>query len=477
LRRLLALIGLLGALIVPTTAHAAFPGANGKIAFTNGVDIWTVNPDGTGLANLTNSPGVSEIAPAWSPEGTRIAFLRATQSSRQIWTMNADGTGQSPVGGATPDLGDLTWSPDGAQIAYLLDDFHCEGGGLFRVNPDGTGNQQVTGTCNSGDSPTWSPDGKRIAFADEVFAGVPKLTLVDVTGDNRTVLNSAVYANQPNWSPTGQMIATDGDSDFNQGIHVLRPDGTGETTISNVGAEPAWAPDGTKIAFIRFGSPHQIVIVNADGSNPTPVPMNVGALSPDWQPIPINSYPRPKGATPLRVALVTANNACTSPNRTHGAPLAFGSCSPAQLSSNQLTVGTGDSNARPALMQASLRLDVAGGDVTVQASLNDVFNKDLSDYTGALRASLPVQITDKNNTPSPGGPGAATTATTPFDFTIGCTPTADTSAGSDCAVNTTLDTLVPGAVTAGKRAVWQLGQVKVYDGSGSLFAVQGVFIP
>jgi hypothetical protein len=72
-------------------------------------------------------------------------------------------------------------------------------------------------------------------------------------------------------------------------------------------------------------------------------------------------------------------------------------------------------------------------------------------------------------------------------FDIACTAIADSSAGSDCALNTTLDTLVPGTVTAGKRAVWQLGQTKVYDGGpngnpattgdNTVFAVEGVFVP
>jgi hypothetical protein len=120
--------------------------------------------------------------------------------------------------------------------------------------------------------------------------------------------------------------------------------------------------------------------------------------------------------------------------------------------------------------------------VRVRASLNDIFNKDLSDYAGGLRAILPIQITDRE-----GGYGGATTQTFPLALDIACATTADPSAGSDCALDTTLDTLVPGSVTAGQRAIWQLGQVKVYDGGtdgnpttqgdNTLFAVQGVFVP
>jgi hypothetical protein len=192
----------------------------------------------------------------------------------------------------------------------------------------------------------------------------------------------------------------------------------------------------------------------------------------------------------------TANTPCTAPNRTHGAPLAFPSCTPVALTSDQLTVGTGDANAKPALAQPSIRLDVVPGnpatpadeaDVNVKVSIKRCVQKDLSDYTGGLRAVLPIQITDKLNTPSPGGPGAATSAASTFQFDIGCAATADTSAGSDCNLNTTLDSLVPGAVKEGVRSVWELGQVKVYDGGAAgvasttgdntLFMDEGVFVP
>jgi hypothetical protein len=60
-----------------------------------------------------------------------------------------------------------------------------------------------------------------------------------------------------------------------------------------------------------------------------------------------SGYARPKGASPLRVALVPAYEPCTSPDRQHGPPLAFGSCAQSQQSSQDLTVGTPDANGQP----------------------------------------------------------------------------------------------------------------------------------
>jgi hypothetical protein len=198
----------------------------------------------------------------------------------------------------------------------------------------------------------------------------------------------------------------------------------------------------------------------------------------------------------MYVPLVPANTQCTAPNTTHGAPLAYGSCGPPQLASSQLTTGTPDSNGLPVRMDASLRLQAIPGnsatpqneaDVKIDAHLNDVFKKDLSDYTGSLRASLPLRITDKDNTPSPGGPGAGTTQPFQYGFDIPCTPDPAPNIGSDCSISTTADTLVPGTVTESLRTIWQIGRVRVDDAGpdgnpdtttdNTVFAVQGVFVP
>jgi Tol biopolymer transport system component len=492
LRRALALAGLLTALVVPATAHATFPGANGKIAFVRGGDIWSMNADGTDQVQLTNTPQ-TEKTPMWSPDGSKIAFgVGPSDWQGKVYTMNADGTSQHLLSFGDTNDWSPAWSPDGTRVAFASQE---SANSVSVINADGTNRNRFAFVDGVLDHIDWSADGTSIAFDVGCvnYPGFNGFYLGKVEAKVGGAITGLTDANRcsdgfapnddtnPSWSPDVQRIAFDSvpPTSGTPFIYSIRPDGSDLTYISGTSndprGDPAWSPDGRKIVFEHPGGAGlDIATMNSDGTGT--VDLAQGRY-PDWQPIPINYYARPKGATPLRIALVTANDQCTSPNRAHGAPLAFPSCAPVQLSSGQLTVGTGDSNAKPALMQASIRLDAAPGDVKVAATLNDIFNKDLSDYTGALKASIPLQITDKNNTPSPAGPGAATSETLPLEFDIGCTPTADTSAGSDCALNTTLDTLVPGTVTAGKRAVWQLGQVKVYDGNGSLFAVEGVFVP
>jgi hypothetical protein len=215
-------------------------------------------------------------------------------------------------------------------------------------------------------------------------------------------------------------------------------------------------------------------------------------------------FPRPKGASPLRVPLVIAFNACSSPNRTHGPPLASPSCNPPVRSSGPLTVGTPDANtfSAPANSVGFVRYAVLGGDATqppdeadvaITVSITDVRNSSGgSDYTGRLLVTTPLTITDNDNaaeTPEPG-----TTQEFPFQFPVQCVATGSTSIGGQCDVTTTYDALVPGAVSERQRAVWGLGQVQVKDagpngtgyaacpptcgdGDETVFMRQGIFVP
>lgn len=213
-------------------------------------------------------------------------------------------------------------------------------------------------------------------------------------------------------------------------------------------------------------------------------------LSHDYEPA---TYPRPKGATPIRASLVPAFQACTAPNSTHGMPLAFGSCKPPQQTSPNLTVGAPDANGAAANSIGSVLLKAIAGDpgtvadeadVNVNVSLTDVRQAaGLGDYTGELEDRTSIQITDRANGPSG---DAATGKVISFPITVPCSATADATVGSTCAVSTTFDAVTPGTVLENKRSIWELGQIQVFDGGpdgvastagNSLFAVQGVFVP
>ena len=96
-------------LVLPVSASAQVTAVNGRIAFdvceyntTIGqttCDIWTMNPDGSGQTNITNTPDVNEYDPAWSADGTRIAFVEGFffVGFNRLLAMNADGTNVVPI--------------------------------------------------------------------------------------------------------------------------------------------------------------------------------------------------------------------------------------------------------------------------------------------------------------------------------------------------------------------------------------------
>jgi hypothetical protein len=194
---------------------------------------------------------------------------------------------------------------------------------------------------------------------------------------------------------------------------------------------------------------------------------------------------------------VPANRACAAPNASHGAPLAVASCSPPEQASDYLTVGSPDANGQIANSTGYVLLKVVGespidfnngdqADVNITFRLSDVRRKsDLGDYNGQLRAVLPLRITDRFN--GSGNDQPATTSDVTFPFTVACTTTPGILAGSNCNLTTTADAVMANSVLEGKRSVWRLGQVQVFDGGAdeqasttgdnTLFAVQGTYVP
>ncbi len=207
-----------------------------------------------------------------------------------------------------------------------------------------------------------------------------------------------------------------------------------------------------------------------------------------------DAYARPKGATPTRVALVPAYNACTAPNRLHGPPLDSGACNPPAQASSQLTVGTFDANGAQPSSSGAVTFSASPGvpgtpedeaDVTLKFFLADVRSKaGLTDYTGELQVRSTLRITDRSN--GPGGADPGTLQQLDLPVTAGCGATADAAVGATCSVLTTFDAITPGVVDEGARAVWELGHVEVLDGGpdgdvdtpgNGVFARQGLFVP
>lgn len=291
-----SLLALAGARADP--AGAAFPGASGKIAFQSLRDqnweIYSMNPDGTGQTNLTNNSCV-DVHPAWSPDGSRIAFVSSRQfcgsTQTDLWVMGA--TGNSPT--KVTDIAlSPTWAPDGQRIAYLCGQFS-----VCVINADGSGKMVVHPDTAVLGRPAWSPDGSTIAFDRTLGAlGVEEIWAMNPDGSN--VRRLTAQGLRPSWSPDGSRIAytslDSGGKDKQIFVMDAAGDAAGRTQLTftsgyNIFGErirndfPAWSPDGLEITFdTNRDGDNEVYTMKADGSLQIAVSASPAFDGvPDWQ--------------------------------------------------------------------------------------------------------------------------------------------------------------------------------------------------
>jgi TolB protein len=259
--------------------------------------IYTINTDGTGRRQLTNSPPYQDNYPTWSPDGRRIAFTRVTRNPAVadpgspaaniavLYVMNADGSGLLPLATKHEAEQFAPWSPDGTKLLSYFDPARARDSDpytydLHVVNADGSGQVKVhDGTAEVWAA--WSPDGRRIAyldFNDPVLRDPGRLDtyVMNADGSGKTRLTTDGNSQYPTWSPDGTRIAISGRGP-NAGFatYVMNADGSGKILVAQDAglygntANP-WSPDGRQLVVILVGSggpAHGILAVyRADGS-------------------------------------------------------------------------------------------------------------------------------------------------------------------------------------------------------------------
>lgn len=281
-------------------AHATFPGVNGRIAFgrynpaIDGWQLYTANPDGTDVQPLTFvSSGFSD----WRADGKRIAFdFFDSDGNEQIATINPDGSGMEQITFG-PGIHEVpSWSPTGTQIAFdyspLLPDDPSFSTSIFVMNSDGSNPHAVT-TGGFDVEPSFSPDGTRIAFS-RIRKGAGNgfyqeaIFVVNADGSNLQQLTAEGIAEEhPHWSPDSQWIVFNVAKESghppasNNGIYLMRSDGTEQHLIYNgrtnqrknlpsLAHKANFSPDGKKILFGCWSFTNQsndICVMDVDGTS------------------------------------------------------------------------------------------------------------------------------------------------------------------------------------------------------------------
>jgi hypothetical protein len=256
----LALAGLvLAVLALPGAAPAAYPGANGPVAFVSGQHIWIQT--GAGLKDLTGAGG-NETQPKFSPDGRRIAFVKGGSGlpNTEIFVMNADGSGKTALTKTPTGNSDPTWSPDGTRLAFvsLRDKGVAQ---IYLMNADGTGVREITHDTTGKSELAWSPKGDRIAFT-HVPAGGGDREIYSIKTDGTGAVDLTNDPTHPDmqaaWSPDGTRLAYGGPIHPGESVGgdlwTMNADGSNQQPLHHQstysdGGYPAWSPDGTTIAF------------------------------------------------------------------------------------------------------------------------------------------------------------------------------------------------------------------------------------
>lgn len=223
-------------------------------------------------------------ATAQTPAGRASTLHRSVNAPAQFWDSGGSGLIAFEAGGeiyvvdasgGTPTKiveskgGVVTntqpaLSPDGSRIAFSSDMegvFH-----IYVVGVDGEGLRRITGSTYNDSEPAWSPDGSRVAFArgfDATGNGVyvqtcaewSDIVVVDVDAAPHTEVNltNGARGTDPAWSPDGKRIAFASDRGGNFDIYTMSSDDGGDvrqlTQSESAEADPAWSPDGSEIAY------------------------------------------------------------------------------------------------------------------------------------------------------------------------------------------------------------------------------------
>jgi Tol biopolymer transport system component len=271
------------------TSPAISPAKNGLIVVSFGDDggthLYLQNPDDPNWDprdhQLTNGAS-KDTAPAVSPNGQMVAFERFSltlgpiNARPAVWVVGIDGTRAHLL---AADATEPTWSPDGTRIAFVRPGGDGGAAGLCAVRADGSDEQLLSDDADVS-SPAWSPDGSRIAVAIRSGSDSSSIETIDVETGEATLISPAFWdVGSPSWSPDGQhltfahgggvVVLTLSRGDVTELTATHTAEEAATSLLKYMDSQPTWSPDGDWIAFVRSSGPSETFVyaMRQDGTD------------------------------------------------------------------------------------------------------------------------------------------------------------------------------------------------------------------
>ena len=252
-------------------------------------ELYTMNFDGTDVRQVTHHNSIA-FAPAWSADGTRIAyslFVRHSGNIRNIdlYELNFNDNTIRMLSNRKGINSGAAYAPDGHKIALTMS--FLGNPEIFSFNPESRTVTRLTKSFGFDVDPVWSPDGKTLAFVSS-RTGMPMVFSMGADGSNvKRLTYAGRYNATPTWAPHGDKIAFAGWLDHHFDIFVMNSDGTKIERLSKDqgnNEDPYFSPDGNFIVFSsnRTGQ-RNVYVMNSDGSFARRLSYGLGnCVSPKW---------------------------------------------------------------------------------------------------------------------------------------------------------------------------------------------------